>query len=576
VYRMRTTFIIRTVEKDVSLPTGVAKRGSNYHLQIKVPVRLQPVIKRTFWVRTSLGTDDKPTAAVLAHRHWAEAAAAFAAAEAKLKPREVVPLSPAVSAYVVAEAGRQALAFDEVIRYEPGALVALLRATEPPPRRFLTTDADRPLPEPEHLKPSADGSLTLAQVDRLRAIAQLNIDDLGRSLSMGRLDVARAFAETACASIGVAVDWTAPSTRPTLVAILRAMLIAWIGAADRNEGRPIETPPKPEAPMKVAATPKAAKGKTLADVFDDWKIGRKRDAINKTTRALIMVKAAGIEAPLRDLTRQDGLAFRDHINATMAGTASKTRSDVLACIQALLNHAVRERGWIDSNPWRGTAITKGRAKKREPWDAADLQKLFHSPLTQDRRIDLAAQYWIPLLALMTGARQAELCQLRVNDVIQRDGVWLLDINEADEGKSTKSEAGDRWVAIHSKLIELGFIDHVTTMRETGELLVFPGILTAKSRTASLYVSDWFRDRCRALGLYQKWRDFHALRTTVGTALRAVDPPLGEADITAIMGHEPGNVGVANYHRPAPKTLQRVIERLDFPAVLSLRRIAPNY
>jgi hypothetical protein len=69
------------------------------------------------------------------------------------------------------------------------------------------------------MKLSADGSLTLAQVDRLRAIAQLNIDDLGRSLSMGRLDVAKSFAETSCATIGVAVDWTAPSVRPTLVAV---------------------------------------------------------------------------------------------------------------------------------------------------------------------------------------------------------------------------------------------------------------------------------------------------------------------------------------------------------------------
>lgn len=560
---MRTTFIIRTVEKDVSLPTGVAKRGSNYHLQIKVPLRLRPVINREFWVRTSLGTDDRPTAAALAHRHWAEATAAFAAAEAKLKPREVVPLTPALSAYVVAEASREALAFDDAVRFEPGALLALLRSIEPPPRRFLTTDADGPFPEPEHLKPSPDGSLTLVQVDRLRAIAQLNIDDLGRSLSMGRLDVAKSFAETACAAIGVSVDWTAPAARPTLVAVLPELLVAWIAAADRNEGKPTETPPKPEAPMKVAAIPKASKGKTLEDVFDEWKVGKKRDAVNKTSRSLALLKAAGIKAPLRDLTRQDGLAFRDHINATMTGTSGKTRSDVLASIQALLNYAVKEKGWIDFNPWSGTAIAKGQ---REAWDNEALTTLLTAPLTEDRRVDLAAQYWLPLLALMSGARQAELCQLRTADVIKRDGVWLLDINENDDGKSVKSAAGERWVAIHSKLIELGFIDHVERMREAGESLVFPGILTAKSRTASLYVSDWFRVRCRALGLYQKWRDFHALRTTVGTALRAVDPPLGEALITAIMGHEAGNVGAANYHRPAPQTLQRAIEKLSFPAL----------
>ena len=562
--------MIRTVEKDVSLPLGVAKRGSVYHLQIKVPLRLRPFINRDIWVRTSLGTDDRPTAAALAHRHWAEATVAFAAAEAKLKPREVVPLTPALSAYIVAEAGREALAFDDVVRFEPGALLALLRAVTPPPIEFLTTDADEPPPAPDYLEPSADGSLTVAQVDRLRAIGQLNIDDLGHSLSMGRLETAKTFAEARCASLGVAVDWSAPVARPALVAVLRALLSSWIGATDRSAGKPVETPQPLASPLQVMAIPKAAKVKTLTDVFDEWKVGKKRDAINKTLRALAMVKAAGIKAALRDLNRQDGLALRDHINGTMAGTSGKTRSDVLAAIQALLNYAVKEKGWLDANPWAGTAIPKGRAQKRDAWDDDALRTLLTAPLDADRRVDPAAQYWLPLLALMTGAPQAELCQLRTADVIKRDGVWLLDINENEDGKSVKSAAGERWVAIHSKLIELGFIDHVERMREAGESLLFPGILTAESRTASLYVSDWFRVRCRALGLYQKWRDFHALRTTVGTALRAVDPPLGEALITAVMGHEAGNVGAASYHRPAPKTLQRAIEKLNFPALDAIK------
>lgn len=38
------------------LPTGVAKRGDIYHLQIKVPLKLSPIIGRHFWVRISLNT----------------------------------------------------------------------------------------------------------------------------------------------------------------------------------------------------------------------------------------------------------------------------------------------------------------------------------------------------------------------------------------------------------------------------------------------------------------------------------------------------------------------------------------
>lgn len=392
-----------------------------------------------------------------------------------------------------------------------------------------------------------------------------------RAFATGDTTLGRQKADSIAEAMGITIDWEHAGL--SLIELTRTALQAYADVAKRNVGDPVETPayepPELEAP---ATATKAAKPKTLTDAFDEWKVGKKRDAINKTTRALALAKAAGVTAPLRNLTRQHGLDFRDHINTTMAGTRGKTRSDVLSSVQALLNFAVKEKGWLDVNPWAGTAIAKGRAQKRDPWDDANLRTLLHSPLVEDRRLDLTAQYWLPLLALMTGARQAEICQLRVDDVIKRDSVWLLDINEDDADMSVKSDAGERWVPVHSKLIELGFIDHVERMRKAGESLVFPGILTSASRSASLYVSDWFRERCQSLGIYQRYRDFHALRTTVGTALRAIDPPLGEAIITAIMGHEPGNVGIANYHQPAPKTLRRDIDKLDFPAVLALKPV----
>lgn len=539
---MRTTFIIRTVEKDVSLPTGVAKRGSNYHLQIKVPLRLRPHFPGPFWIRTSLGTSDKRAAAALALQHWAEASAAFAKADALAQPPAPVKLTVSLLATLHERIRHGILLADDVVRSSNKGTLEERR------RNLAVYDARQ-----------------AAWLQEQREAAALGDTTLGRQK-----------ADMLAEAMGITIDWTHAAL--SLVELTRTALQAHTDASRRSEGAAIETPPY-EAPSSPAEPPKVeAKVKgtpTLTDAFDAWKIGKKPDAVNKTTRALALVKDAGIAAPLRGLTRHDALTFRDHINATMAGTSGKTRSDVLASVQALLNFAVKEKGWIDANPWAGTAIAKGRAKKREPWDDAALRTLLHSPLTEDRRVGRDAQYWIPLLALMTSARQAELCQLRTAEVIQRDGVWLLDLREEQTDQNIKSDAGVRRVAVHSKLIQLGFIEYVERMRSTGESLVFPGILANESRAASVYVSDWFRDRCRALGIYQPLRDFHALRTTIGTALRAVHPPLGEAIITAVMGHEAGNVGMANYHRPAPKTLQRAIETLDFPAVLALSRLDPR-
>lgn len=546
-------------ERDLPLPTGLSQRNGVWQLRIGVPTDLRHLYPGIDAYRGSLRTRDRSEAITKAHALHAQYRQTFdqqRSAEAVRRAPPVVPLTPEIEAYLTAEAQWLPLVFDDVVRFTPGAVEGLT-----PGMRFMTAGTPGPL-------------LTGDDPAKWNRLQQHALEEAKADLAAGRLERIQKAADTALQGLGVRIDWTDVTARLALAKIGRAKVRAYRQALERGQGEPHDTPPRPAAPVLAAApeTVERVKGHTLTAVFQAWQEGKKRDAINKTKRALALVEAAGVISPIEALTRQDGLKFRDHINATMAGTTGKTRSDVLASVQALLNFAVKEKGWIDANPWSGTAIAKGRAQKREPWDHEALTKLLHSPLTPDRRLDMAAQYWLPLLALMTGARQAEICQLRVDDVIQRDGVWLLDINEDGEAKSVKSAAGERWVAIHSKLIELGFLAHVETMRKAGESLVFPGILTAKSRTASLYVSDWFRVRCRALGLYQKWRDFHALRTTVGTALRAVDPPLGEALITAVMGHEAGNVGAANYHRPAPKTLQRVIEALDFPAVLALRPI----
>ncbi len=495
-------------EPVMSLPTGLSQRGGVWQLRIGVPADLRHLYPGIDAYRGSLRTRDRSEAITKAHVLHAQYRQTFdlqRATEAVRRAPPNVPLTPEIEAYLIAEAEWLPLIFDDVVRFTPGAVEALT-----PGVRFLSAN--------DTTAPLLTGN-NPAKWDKLQQHA---LDAAKADLAAGRLERLQRAADTALQGLGVRIDWTDSKARLALARVGRAQVRAYRQTLERGQGEPHDTPAKPVPPVlaEVPGAVEPAKGHNLAAVFKAWQEGKKRDAINKTRRAMALAEAAGITSPIEALTRQDGLKFRDHINTKMAGTSGKTRSDVLASVQALLNFAVKEKGWIDANPWAGTAIAKGRAQKREPWDNEALTKLLHAPLAEDRRLDMAAQYWLPLLALMTGARQAELCQLRIDDVIQRDGVWLLDINEDDADKSVKSAAGERWVAIHSKLIALGFIDHVEAMRSAGQSLVFPGILKAESRSAALYVSDWFRARCKALGLYQRWRDFHALRTTVPEAQEA--------------------------------------------------------
>lgn len=546
------------LESDLSLPNGLSQRNGVWQLRIGVPSDLSHLHSSVDAYRGSLRTRDRSEAVTKSHALIAQYRRTFdeqRAAEAVRRAPPVVPLTSDLAGYLERATSWLLLAFDDVVRFTPGATESLT-----PRIRFLTTD------EPEPLLTGDDP----AKWNRLQ---KAFLAEAKAEIAAGRLDRAERAANASLAALGIRVDWSTPDARSTLIRIARAQIRAAMHAVARGEGEPHDTPTKPTAPQSIAPTQQssAVTGHTLTDVFAKWQVSKKRDAIAKTTRALALLDAAGIKGPIGSLNRHDGLRFREHINTALAAASGKTRSDVLSTVQALLNFAVKDLGWINTNPWAGTAIPKGRAKKRAAWDSGALAVLLSTPPVPDRRIDGVAQYWLPLLAVLTGARQAELCNLRTQDIIERDGVWLFDINE--EMGSVKSAAGIRQVAVHSKLIALGFLEHVERMRGGGESLVFPGILSTASRPASVYVSDWFRDRCKALGIYQRYRDFHALRTTVGTALRAVEPAIGEALITTVMGHEAGNVGAANYHAPAPATLQRVIECLSLPAVMALPKVS---
>lgn len=101
----------------MALPTGVHKRGAVFHIRIKVPSDLKGSWPRPFYVRKSLGTEDRAEATAAGHRLWAEATEAFASARVKLKPPAYSALTPALIAYIVGEAERVPFAMDDAVRY---------------------------------------------------------------------------------------------------------------------------------------------------------------------------------------------------------------------------------------------------------------------------------------------------------------------------------------------------------------------------------------------------------------------------------------------------------------------------
>ena len=70
------------------------------------------------------------------------------------------------------------------------------------------------------------------------------------------------------------------------------------------------------------------------------------------------------------------------------------------------------------------------------------------------------RYWVTLLSAYSGARLNEVCQLNVSDIQKTDGIWALNLNADSDDKSIKTEAGNRIIPLHPKLIDLGLLDYV--------------------------------------------------------------------------------------------------------------------
>jgi integrase len=200
-------------------------------------------------------------------------------------------------------------------------------------------------------------------------------------------------------------------------------------------------------------------------------------------------------------------------------------------------------------------VNKQRAFKLD-----ELKRLFGGPemkafASNPERVDC---YWLPTVGLFTGARVNELCQLNPQaDILQdlESGIWHFWINtetEADAGIVKSVKTGDaRRVPIHKKLIELGFLEHVKSLKARGAKRLFQSWQPVRGR-ASGEAEKWFRQFLRDTDLRDETPKMnilgmHAFRHTLLTYGQAQRPPLNMTTITGhAQVHEGFSVVAASY------------------------------
>jgi integrase len=202
----------------------------------------------------------------------------------------------------------------------------------------------------------------------------------------------------------------------------------------------------------------------------------------------------------------------------------------------------------------------------------EIRKLFASPIyaRNERPRGGAGEcsYWLPILSLYTGARQGELAQLNVNDVVEVEGVRCLAIRDDGEGASDspfaaslKTDESYRVIPLPKKLIDLGFLDFVAWVG-TGPL--FPKLKPNRYGKIAQNWSKWYNRSRREWGIIRPRADFHAIRHTVKTRLRNAEGD-HEAKLK-LVGHSSGNVS-ENYGSVSPKAMKKLIDQIEYSVTI---------
>ena len=150
------------------------------------------------------------------------------------------------------------------------------------------------------------------------------------------------------------------------------------------------------------------------------------------------------------------------------------------------------------------------------------------------------------LALFTGARLGELCQLDIKDFVEFDGIACIDINDIDaletvveaggRKKRVKNKNAKRLVPIHPKLIEIGILRYVEKLKLQGREQLFPELSRTRRDGPAQAASNWFQRFRKRVGLIAKQETvFHSFRHYFITNM--LDNDVSPHMLAPIVGHE---------------------------------------
>jgi integrase len=521
-------------------PEHLQLRGVTYHLRVRVPDELRLIVGKSE-IRRSLGTSNADEAKRRVRLERVKVQAEFDDAKAKLAQRKAKNDGNVPKSVQLTEEQVWALATRWFVQQEK--LQAGKRV------EFRDDDAIEAQTEQLALVENWDEvSYSVHQeIDRLLAEVGLAVDrnpenpqpwrrKLARAIHSGMVERDKRLLNRMIGGAGMVLD---PAFHNLSAGTeLKPVSISVVTLGDlikRYERDPARAQPSAKTKLKLEAQSRLFKevigDKTLVTAID-------RD---KARKLLDTVKALPSNATKRFPKKKIAEALDLAEARGLAPMSVTTANSYMSAFVSLLDFAVAEN-LIDKNPATGLRLASDgvrRQDKRLPFSPADLSLIFAAPLYTGCQNDEAGyarigskrprrgRFWVPLVALYSGMRLNEACQLTEDDIAIDDNTDVILIRADDEGvKRVKTAAGHRFVPIHPELKRIGFLDHVADIRARNvpKTRLFPELTVASTGYASDNFSKWFAHFLDKVGIKDARKNFHSFRHTFRDALREAEIP----------------------------------------------------
>lgn len=488
------------------MPTGLIRRGGAYSLRRRIPKDLSSVYQDRKEIVRALGTNERDEAK---RRHaiaWVELDREFA--EARL---------------------RQAA--------DPNAHIHLKL---------------RQIADARARSPKATQTTTGEEMEY--TLSKMSLDseeELGEELEYNRLELPRRqiMAVTEVAN----VDGLSDQEKA-----MRYLINDLTWERDRAEEkaqaaqRKLASTPAP-TPVTTSAVSSRAQSSdaSLTSLIGRWQV--EQSPAPKTVRAHAAVirrfsAQSGIHAA-SGVEQGHVLAFKQAL--LLEGVSTANLRTIISRLRTILNFGVTE-GTLAVNPAKGISAPRSKGPRPVvPWPVHEINKLFAGPVHQlgERPTGCRddAAYWLPLLALFTGARREELGQLKGRDVTlrtYRDAIgadasaWFISVDYGEDGENQlKTASSQRPIPVHPVLVELGFVDFAKAAPP--EALLFSKLVPNRDGKLTEKWGEWFTGYRRECGVTNARIKFHSFRHSFKDLCR--EAGMSEGLQRQLMGHSASDV-----------------------------------